>query len=212
MVEHLLLRGEDPAAVRIADLLPPRRELALKNKVKYCKTDIRDRSSVDSVFATPWPAQVAKLPLTVLDTVALIHAGHRSPDYLDMYMQVNVDGTRNVMTAARAAGADIFIATSSASVTIKPSTFLFPPWQKRPRHHVQISVNADPQPLDKLENFAGCYAYTKALAEKLVTDADDPEGGFRTGAIRPGHTIYGHGDENPQAVFFDYLRKGGLPT
>ena len=163
-------------------------------------------------FNSPWPAKVAKLPLTVFDTVAYIHAGYGRADFLDKYMSVNVEGTRNVLEAAKSAGCDIFIATSSASIGIRPSNFLFPPWQKYPRNHLQVTDNADPPPLDKLENFAGCYAYSKALAEKIVTDADNKKSGFRTGTIRPGHAIYGHGDQNPMAVIYDYLRRGGLQT
>lgn len=205
------MRGQDASAVRIADLQAPRRELALKHKVQYMKTDITDRASVDKVFNTPWPPEHARLPLTVIDTVAFIHAGYRKADFLDRYMRVNVEGTKNVVEAAKSAGCDIFIATSSGSIGIKPSNLLFPPWQKRPKYFVQLLGNADPPPLDKLENTAGCYAYSKALGEKIVTDADDKKQGFRTGAIRPGHSIYGHGDENPMAAVYDYLRRGNLP-
>ena len=212
MVEHLVMRGENPAAIRIADLQAPRRELAVKHKIQFLKADVTDPSSVKDVFNSPWPAKIANAPLTVLHTVAYIHAGYGKADFLDKYIRVNVEGTRNVLEAAKSAGCDIFIATSSASIGIKPSNFLFPPWQKYPKHHLQVSENADPPSLDKLENFAGCYAYSKALAEKLVTDADNKKGGFRTGAIRPGHAIYGHGDQNPSAVVYDYLRRGGLHT
>ena len=206
------MRGQDPAAVRIADLQVPRRELATQRKVQYIKADVADRSSVDKVFNASWPAEYANLPLTVFDTVAYIHAGYRKPEFLGKFMKVNVEGIRNVLEAAKAAGCDIFITTSSASVSIKPSSFFTPPWQKHPKRYVQFTDNADPPPLDNLENFAGAYAYSKALGERIVTDADDKKGGFRTGTLRPGHSIYGHGDENPMSVVYDYLRRGGLPT
>ncbi|ETI23802.1 hypothetical protein G647_05608 [Cladophialophora carrionii CBS 160.54] len=212
MVEHLIMRGQNPAAIRIVDLQPPCRELAVTNNVPHFKADVTDRAAVEKVFNAPWPAEFANLPLTVFHTVAYIHAGYGKADFLDTFMKVNVEGTRNVLEAARAAGCDIFIATSSGSIGIRPANFLFPPWQKYPRNFVQISENADPPSLDKVENFAGCYAYSKALAEKLVTDADDMKAGFRTGAIRPGHAIYGHGAENRNSVVYDYLRRGGLPT
>ena len=212
MIEHLIMRGEDPAAIRIADLLAPRRELALKHKIQYIQADVTDRSAVEKIFSEPWPAQSANLPLTVLHTVAFIQPGYRTRDFLDKYMKVNVEGTRNVLTAARSAGCDIFIVTSSASVGIKPSNFFYPPWQKYPQHHLQVLYNADHLPLDKPENFAGNYAYTKALAERLVTDADSKKGGFRTGAIRPGHAIYGHGDENRNSVIYEYLQRRVLQT
>ncbi|KIW70690.1 hypothetical protein PV04_02935 [Phialophora macrospora] len=212
LVEHLIMRGQDPAAIRIVDLQPPCRELAVQHIVSHFKADITDRAAVERVFSSPWPSEFAHLPLTVFHTAAHIHAGYRKADFLDTYMNVNVEGTRNVLEAARSAGCDIFIATSSGSVAIKPTNLLFPPWRRYPKHFVQVTENAEPPSLDKLENFAGCYAYSKALAEKLVTDADDRKGGFRTGAIRPGHAIYGHGAENRNSVVYDYLRRGGLQT
>ncbi|EXJ66067.1 uncharacterized protein A1O5_10681 [Cladophialophora psammophila CBS 110553] len=205
------MRGESPSAIRIADLQAPRRELALKCHVPFLKADATDPASVANVFTTPWLVEHAKLPLTVFHTAAYIHAGYRKADFLDKYMKVNVEGTENVLKAAKVAGCDVFIATSSCSVAIKPLDFFVPPWEKHPRNFVQFSDNGDPPPL-KLENFAGCYAYTKALAEKLVRDADSKKDSFRTGAIRPGHTIYGHGDSNRNSVVFDYLRRGGLQT
>jgi len=140
--------------------------------------------------------------------VAFIHAGHRRADCLPKFMKVNVEGTKNVIGAAKSAGCDIFIATSSASICIKPTNFFLAPWNRYPKTYVQFSDNADPPAL-KLENFAGCYAYSKAVAEKVVTDADSKKAGFRTGAIRPGHAIYGHGDENPNSIAYDYLARGG---
>ncbi|KIX95048.1 uncharacterized protein Z520_09358 [Fonsecaea multimorphosa CBS 102226] len=209
IVEHLIMRGENPSAIRIADLQAPRREHAVKQHVPYLKADVTDPASVSKVFTTPWPADHAELPLTVFHTVAFIHAGYRKADFLGKYMKVNVEGTENVLEAAKAAGCDVFIATSSSSVAIRPVNFFIAPWEKHPRNIVQLSDNADPPPLN-LENFAGCYAYTKALAEKLVRDADSKKDSFRTGAIRPGHTIYGHGDENRSSIVWDYLRREWL--
>ncbi|KAH0846118.1 hypothetical protein AYO21_10101 [Fonsecaea monophora] len=211
LVEHLIMRGENASAIRIADLQAPRRDQAVKQRVPYFKADVTDAASVSKVFTTPWPAEHAQLPLTVFHTVAYIHAGYRKVDFLDTYMKVNVEGTENVLNAAKAAGCDVFIATSSCSTAIRPLDFFIYPWEKHPRNFVQLSENGEPPPL-KLENFAGCYAYTKALAEKLVRDADSKRDSFRTGAIRPGHTIYGHGDQNKNSVVYDYLRRGGLQT
>ncbi|KIX09557.1 uncharacterized protein Z518_00637 [Rhinocladiella mackenziei CBS 650.93] len=211
IVEHLIMRGQDPATIRIADLQAPRRQYAVEKNVPYFQTDVTDPTSIARIFNHPWPAEASNLPLTVFHTVAYIHAGHRHPDLLPKYMQVNVDGTKNVIAASRVAGCDIFIATSSASIGIRPSKFIFPPWVKYPGTFVQFADNAEPEDLDgSLDQFAGCYAYSKAKAEKVVRNADDKESGFRTGAIRPGHAIYGHGDENSNSVAYDYLRRGEL--
>lgn len=208
------MRGEDPQAIRIADLQAPRRQLAVEHDVVFFKTDITDAASVARVFAHPWSPEHADRPLTVFHTVAFIHAGLRKADFLAPFMRVNVGGTENVLSAAKAAaGCDVFIATSSASIGIRPVRFFFPPWQRYPANFVQFSSNAEPKDLDApLERFAGCYAYSKARAESVVRRADDRQGGFRTGAIRPGHAIYGHGDENPSSIVYDYMTRGYLPT
>jgi nucleoside-diphosphate-sugar epimerase len=213
IVEHLVMRGQDPSSIRIADLAVPKRKLATIRKVPYFKTDVTNRSSVDKVFNDTWPADCANLPLTVINTVAYIHPGHRHAEFLGTFIKVNVDGTKNVVDAARSTkGCDVLVATSSASIGIRTVNYMFKPWEKYDKNYVQFSDNAEPASLDKLENFAGCYAYTKALGEKVVRDADDARRGFRTGAIRPGHSIYGHGDANPNSLVYDYLRRGGLPS
>lgn len=213
IVEHLILRGEDPQAIRIADLAAPRREHAVKKNILHVKTDITDKASVAQLFNQPWPSKVAKLPLTVFHVAAYIHAGHRKPETLPIYMKVNVEGTKTVLEAAKSAGCDIFIATSSASIALRPQSFLLPPWKQHPKHFVQLHDNAEPADIDgPLDQFAGCYAYSKAKAEKLVREADDKKGRFRTGTIRPGHGIYGHGDDNRNSIITDYLLRGGFTT
>ena len=183
----------------------------MEQHVAHFKTDITDPSSVADVFNHPWSPENAKLPLTVFHTAAYIHPGHRKAEFLSKYMEVNVEGTRNVLETAKLAGCDVFIATSSASVALRPQKFFFPPWQRYPKTFIHFSDNAEPEDLNgPLEQFAGCYAYSKARAEKLVRDWDDKAAGFRTGTIRPGHAIYGHGDENPNSVVYDYLRRGGM--
>jgi hypothetical protein len=47
------------------------------------------------------------------------------------------------MEAARAAGADIFIATSSASVGIVPPNFWIWPWQSAPDRYLQVVTEND---------------------------------------------------------------------
>ncbi|KAI1611818.1 putative 3-beta hydroxysteroid dehydrogenase/isomerase family protein [Exophiala viscosa] len=213
IVEHLILRGQDPNAVRIADLQAPRRQRAVEHNVPYFKTDVTDARSVAKVFEHPWPHEHAHLPLTVFYTVAFIHPGLRKADLLPRFMKVNVEGTRNAVNAAKSAGCDVFIVTSSVSIAMKPVNLLFAPWKEYPDSFVQFSDNAEPNDMEgPLEDFAGCYAYSKARAEKLVRDADDKKSDFRTGAIRPGHAIYGHGDANPSSVVYDYLRRGGMPS
>lgn len=213
IVEHLLMRGEDPSCIRIADLQAPRRQRALEHNVPYYRTDVTDRTSVATVFDTPWSAEHANRPLTVFHTAAYIQPGARNEFMLPKFLEVNVQGTQNVLEASKAAGCDVFIVTSSASVAGKPVNFFFPPWKPYADNYVQFLGNADPVTENgTVYDFASCYAYSKTEAEKLVRAADDKRRRFRTGAIRPGHAIYGHGDENRNSVVYDYLVRAGYTS
>lgn len=193
IVLNLLSRGQSPSSVRILDFSRPSRSDMTHGEaaaVDYVKTDITDPASVEAAFAKPWPSDVARLPLTVFHTVAAIRPGERSLLLWERTSRVNVDGTRNVLEAAREAGADIFVATSSASVALRPASFLIPPWRSLPHGYFQICDERDfDRPLRPHGEFFSNYAYSKAIAEREVCSANGP--GFRTGAIRPGNGIYG---------------------
>ena len=213
MVQHLLMRGENPAAIRVVDLSPLRPDATDRN-IAFVKTDIRDPKSVNSAFELKWPASVAKLPLTVLHTAAILDEKHRAKDLLEPFLKVNTEGTRNVVNAAKAARASVLIATSSSAVAIKPVNFFPPIWQKLPTNWIQQSDNANPaKPASEMkhEDYYGNYAVTKHLAETLVMEADSKETGFRTGCIRPGHAIYGYGVENRASFVWTALSMGGFP-
>ena len=205
------MRGEDPAAIRIIDLSPPTREEVARLGIDYVKTDISNAQAVDAAFEKPWPKHVESLPLTVFHTIAYINAADRNPIFLPPYIKVNIEGTKNILHAAQKAGATCLIATSSASIALRPPAYFPWPWQRWPRDIYQYLPNAEPNRLDApLASFGSCYAWSKAQAEMLVRSANTPS--LLTGAIRPGHAIYGDGVENPSSVTWDYLRRGGNPT
>lgn len=185
-MQHLLERGEDPRTIKVLDLCPPQRAEVLSANLDYVAVDVGDSASVEAAFSSKWPASASTQPLTVFHTVAYIKPSDRKADFLALYMRVNVEGTRKVLRAAKAAKCFVFIATSSASISLKPIQFFFAPWYNSPTNWFQLRVNADPESLDApLENFTCCYAYPKAQAENLVREADSPSEGFRTGVIRP---------------------------
>ncbi len=108
----------------------------------------------------------------------------------ELIKRVNVDGTQNVMDATKAAGATIFIATSSASVAHRPATYWGNPFRRWPENYFQLIDESDfDEPLRPHSQFFGNYAHTKAIAERIVCQANSPN--FRTGAIRPSNAIYG---------------------
>lgn len=196
---QLLQRGHSPESIRIVDFRPPPPRPGMPRVASghcdFVKADITSPAAVKQAFSKPWPSSVAGLPLTVFHTAATIRFHERSPLVYDRCRRVNVDGTANVIHAAREAGADILIATSSASVAITPVRFWIWPWQSEPVDYVQVYGESDfDAPIRPHGRFFGNYSLSKATAERLVCGAN--EEGFRTGAIRPGNAVYGQpGDQ-----------------
>lgn len=209
IVSHLLTRGEDPTAVRVLDLQPPQDEI-LERGVAFVKTDIADKAGVVSAFSHPWPSSVAHLALTVFHTAAVIRPFERYVDFLSLCTKVNVDGTKNVVDAAKQAGASCFVSTSSGSVCLHRPSFWIAPWSKYPTNGVQVLSDSSARPRAH-DEFFGNYAVSKSIAERIVLEADDPKSKFRTGCIRPANGIYGVGKDNGVTIPTQYLSKGGAP-
>ncbi|RFA14464.1 nucleoside-diphosphate sugar epimerase [Subtercola boreus] len=107
------------------------------------------------------------------------------------FRAVNVEGTRSLLSAARDAGATRFVMVSSPSVA-----------------HAGLSiVGDDALPADPLRA-RGEYARTKAAAELLALDADQP--GFAVVAVRP-HIVWGPGDTQLIERVVDRARRRRLP-
>ena len=203
-------RGESPSAIRILDLLSPTKEI-LDLGVVYIKTNITDELQVNTAFEQPWPETVSQLPLSVFHTAAIIRPQDRLKILLSIHTRVNVDGTRNVLNAARQNGASCFISTSSGSVSLHRANFWVAPWSKVPGRAVQILSENAPLPTHHGE-FFGNYAVSKVEAEQLVRSADNLSSNFRTGCIRPANGIYGIGSDAAMTITGVYLRRGTSPT
>lgn len=147
IVTHLLARGEDPAAIRILDLQQPRQEVLDQGAV-FIQINITDKTAVSSAFTQSWPTKaIEQLPLTVYHTAAVIRPAERHKALLHLCTAVNLGGTRNVLEAAKAAGASCFIATSSGSVGLRRASFWIAPWTKAPKRLVLVlSDQASDQP------------------------------------------------------------------
>jgi nucleoside-diphosphate-sugar epimerase len=157
--------------------------------VEFVQTDIRSAAAVASAFNKPWDSAVSHLSLTVFHTAAIILASDRSKHLYGLPEAVNVKGTENVLAAGKAAGADIFSSTSSASIGIKIIEPWVPFWRTEPKNFWQILDERDFfQPLRT--QFFSNYGASKAIAERLVCSANTK--GFRTGCIRPGNGVYGN--------------------
>ena len=194
LVLQLLARGQSPESIRIVDFRKPFREdlnRGQAKEVEFVQADITNMKIVKAAFAKPWPKSVASLPMTVIHTAASIRPGERNKIFLNRCAIVNINGTENVLGAARDAGADIFLATSSASISIRPVNFWIAPWRTTPKGYVQIYK--DPEHDDNLRAHSAYfsnYAWTKARAEDAVLKANTAL--FRTGCVRPACAVYGN--------------------
>ncbi|MCS5493024.1 NAD-dependent epimerase/dehydratase family protein [Curtobacterium flaccumfaciens] len=107
------------------------------------------------------------------------------------FARVNVEGTRSLLAAARAAGVGRFVFVSSPSVA----------------HTGSSLVGADAGPAEP-SRARGDYARTKAAAELLALGADAPD--FAVVAVRP-HLVWGPGDTQLVGRIVERARAGRLP-
>lgn len=195
---QLLARGTPVHCIRIIDIRRPERNDLTTGPVtdiEYVETDLRPAVDVNTAFERPWDHSISHLPLTVVHTAAAILASERSKYLYDFPHAVNVKGTEHVLAAAKAAGADVFSATSSASISLLPVRPWVAPWAKEPKNFFQLFDNQDfDRPLRPYEEFAGNYPFSKGVAERLVCDANSEC--FRTGCIRPANGVYGNPTDN----------------
>ncbi|KAH9991507.1 NAD(P)-binding protein [Xylariaceae sp. FL0662B] len=211
IVLQLLARGNPPESIRIIDFRRTERNDMLSgpaSEVEFVQTDITSADAVDAAFSRPWHTTVAHLPLTVFHTAAVILASERSEFHYSFPEAVNVTGTKNVLNAARRAGADVFSHTSSGSISIRPIEPFVAPWASSPRYFWQILDTKDfDAPLRKRDEFFGNYPVSKAVAERFVCGENAET--FRTGSIRPANGVYGNPTDNTVG---DPLSRLILPT
>ncbi|KAI1409045.1 NAD(P)-binding protein [Hypoxylon sp. FL1857] len=212
IVLQLLARGQPPESIRIVDFRKPERSDMATGPaalVDFAQADITSPSATAAAFNKPWPASVANLPLTIFHTAAIIVTSERSMRTYERVKRVNIDGVRNVLSASQQAGASVFVSTSSASVAYKPVQYWGNPFRRWPKNYWQAIDDADfERPLRPHAQFFGNYAHAKAVAERLISEANAP--GFRTGIVRPANGIYG--SSNGDQVVGLCLRAGTFPS
>lgn len=211
IVLQLLARGNPPESIRIVDIRRSERN-DMRNgpasEVEFVQTDITSPTSVAAAFSRPWNSSVVHLPLTVFHTAAVILASERSKYQYNFPEAVNVRGTKNVLEAARKAGADIFSSTSSGSISIRPVVPWVAPLANSVENFWQILDERDfSQPLRERDDFFGNYPLSKAVAERFVCSQNSET--FRTGCIRPANGVYGNPTDN---TLGDPLSRAIMPT
>ncbi|CAK7228332.1 hypothetical protein SEUCBS140593_006880 [Sporothrix eucalyptigena] len=201
LVLQLLARGQPPESIRIIDFQKMHRKDMLDGPardVEVIHTDISSPASTDAAFSKPWPKSVAKLPLTVFHTAAVMVPSDRNQSAYNFLERINIEGSKNILAASRRAGADVLVATASASIAIRFVEFFLAPWRLLrgwPKNFVQQLNEVDFfHPLRPFSQFYSAYAASKATAERIICDANCET--LRTGTVRPANGIYGHPTDN----------------
>lgn len=180
VVDVLERRGDQVVAFQRGRTPPPERcgrsEASAAPSVTRLG-DVRDHAAVDAAFAG------CEVVIHLAARVGVV--GPRSE-----YASVNVDGTRNVLAAARRNGARGVVHVSSPSVA----------------HDGQpiVGGGADAPITD---HGGAWYPETKAIAERLALDASDAT--CAVVAIRP-HLVWGPGDTQLVGRIVDRARNGRL--
>ena len=215
IITKLLKRGEDFHNIRLLDLNPPTShhpvvQDSLTKGAQFFKVDVTDPVALQAAFAAPWPdassSSETAPEITVFHTAANIRFYERHLSFLDRSSKINVQGTKNVVSAAKFIGATVLIYTSSGSVGLKNTRFLLWPWEKEPKMFLQVLNDGDadkPTAPRRHEDFFSNYAASKMEAETFVR-ASDKEATrsstgsktlLRTGCVRPGNGVFGPGGD-----------------
>lgn len=170
IVEKLLARGEQSVAV--FDLVQRHHD---KN-VQFFTGDICDSNDLSNalqkVFMPSYP-DLGQCGLKLCQTRATCIIHTASPMHgakPEVFFKVNVEGTKTIIAAAVANNVSKLVFTSTAGVTFSG-------------HEDMIDID-ERLPYVTKETAHDTYNYTKALAEKLVLQANTREG-LHTVAIRP---------------------------
>ena len=99
----------------------------IEKPVDFRRADVSDPASLETAFLAKWPQEVENLPLTVIHNAATIRFWERKADFLFRSTIVNIGGVENALTCSKAAGATIFISTSSAAIDIEECNFWIRP-------------------------------------------------------------------------------------
>jgi len=148
---------------------------------------------IRALGATPMRASLGEIrteQLTGFDVV--IHCAAYVEEWgpWSEYWKVNVDGTRELLVAAK--GADV-----ARFIHIGTEAALFHGQHMRDvDEHYPLSLDS-PFP----------YARTKAHAEKAVREANDEDAGFHTIVLRP-RFVWGEGDQTILPVMLEMVKKG----
>lgn len=157
-------------AVTVLDIKPPSSNMPSFPPVRYFQADVLNLESVQKVFKEIRPS-------IVVHTVGVYPAGNArySQDGKTALSEINVNGTKNVLDAARQTGVQAFVYTSSCTVVTDDVDHDYPNYDET----------------TQTGNATLIYGQSKTAAENLVVSANSTT--LRTCALRPS-IIFGPGD------------------
>lgn len=167
IVSHLL-EFNVATHISVLDVRTDRNRLS-SSSVTYYDGDISCKDDVRSVLEQARPQ-------VIIHTASPPAFAHN----MTFFMNVNVNGTRNLLECAQGAGSvKAFVYTSSASVIHDSVSDLVDVDESSPVLYMPVQREA--------------YSHTKALAEALVLAANGKHGNMLTAALRPSG-LFGEGD------------------
>src|SRR3954464_7685632 len=178
LVTELLDRGHP---VRSFDRVPS--PLAAQPRLEVVQGDTCDPQTV---------AAAVEGVDTIFHTAAIIDlmgGASVTEEYRQRSFAVNVDGTKNLVHAAQAAGVKRFVYTASNSVVMGGQR-----------------ISGGDETLPYTQRFADLYTETKVIAEKFVL-SQNGVGGLLTCSIRPSG-IWGRGDQTMFRKLFESVLAG----
>ncbi|QDS67796.1 hypothetical protein FKW77_006884 [Venturia effusa] len=180
-IVSLLLSRHPKTTVSTLDLRTSRNRIDNPN-ASYHDCDITDLPALQRLFTELKPD-------AVIHTASPVAFGIPT----SVMLKVNVEGTDNLLKAARDVGVKAFVFTSSASVVMDAENDLINADERWP----VVVGKAQPE----------YYTHTKGLAELAVLKANRSTDGFLTCAIRPAG-IFGPGDVQLLPGLLEASRKG----
>ncbi|KAI4200550.1 MAG: hypothetical protein LQ346_002349 [Caloplaca aetnensis] len=165
-----LLESQKASSVSVIDIRTDTNQLP---NVSYYTADISSADHVQSVFYKVRPA-------VVIHTASPTAFSHN----MGFFEKINIGGTRNLLEASKEVqSVKVFVYTSSASVVHDSVSDLFD--------------GDDTLPLLFMPQQKSDYSHTKAMAEKLVLQANRVNGSLLTVSLRPSGMF---GEDDPTTV------------
>lgn len=175
-------------SVTAVDINPPSLgSNAFPTEVRYVRANVLDLDALQKVFDEAKPSMV-------IHTVGVFPLGtaRYSMKGSDAVFKINIEGTRNVITAAKSCGAKGLVYTSSVTVVLDELSADF------------RNVN-ESWPTGRAHT---SYGQSKALAESLVLSSSTPT--FPTCALRPA-PIFGESDQTIIPTIHALIATSGTP-